>query len=159
MLNLFVYKSKIEFPVDVPTETANENFLQEMKKWLSKRSGQDADREGNRITFDVNPLGIGLIFVGINDGELATEILEDKLIVHYELSFWFPLLPLILADLVIYVLSFVKSDHPEYLFIAFVGSYLLAGLIIILFLTIYSFRDTIRQKWMEACSASVSFKL
>ena len=151
MINLFVYKSKVEFPLDMPPEIVSEKFLVGLKKWLSKRSGQDAERDGNKISFTVTLNAIDFTFIGIDSGDLEIEIIENKVIVHYELSYMFPLMLLIWADLLLFIISYFMPSHAEYLSIAFIGGNLLIVFILVIVLSILNFPVTIREKWVEAC--------
>lgn len=113
MRKLFTYSSKVEFSLPENRRDLVEKMILELRKKLSKYSGEDADQDKNNIYFAITPTGIGITFIGIDSGEVMIDEQNDKLIVHYRLSYLSPFVPFLALDIFLIWLSFVFPPRFE----------------------------------------------
>lgn len=151
MSKLFTYSSKIEIPFLKAPPDVVEKFIENLQKWLSDKSGEDADRNGNHIYFAINP-GLSSIFIfqGIDSGDVSVVVQASRLIVKYRLSFLFPFLAILILDLFfigIFCLG-LKADFPVGFFVVATTTVLLISVINTLS-QIVTFPDSIIEIWSE----------
>jgi hypothetical protein len=113
MRKLFTFTSKVTLNLPENRNDLVEPLLWALKKRLSSLSGEDADRSGNEIYFAINTRGYGFQFFGIDSGQVKVEVVADKVLVHYRLSYLSPLLPFSILDIFLVWLSLIVPGRED----------------------------------------------
>jgi hypothetical protein len=151
MSKLFTYHSKIEIPFLKLSPDDVEKFVENLRKWLSDKSGEIPDRTGNNNYFAINPTITSIfMFQGIDSGEVKVMQQQGRLVIEYRLSFLFPMLAIFILDLFFLALFYsdLKIDIPirDLLIVTTIVLFLNAGSTI---LFINDFPNDIVEIWNE----------
>ncbi len=147
MRKLFTYSSKIVFTLPENHDDLVEKMILGLKRKLSALSGEDADRNGNDIYFAITPSGLGIQFIGIDSGEVKIDVQDNKIVVHYRLSYLSPLAPFLVLDIFLIWLSCLFPTRFEVIAFAGMVSILLGLFTLGVFISIILFPGIVHGVW------------